>query len=215
MCKMPEILHKGVCTRTTEAGTIDYKKLFKSWDIFRSKMELIRKEQEDEEEKTKKDSDLLAGITKIAEAQNVSMAAMIEAFKGSNRGTTKLVKPAKVPGWTKEMKLEVCLKGLEVWMETNKDISEGVKYQDVIESLKNNKEIEGLQQYVGEHILTKLDMVEKQKVKQITELLKLRYGRTRIEELEALMEDRIKFDANEHDNEDEYLFAMEILIARK
>ena len=29
------------------------------------------------------------------------------------------------------------------------------------------------------------------------------------------MEDRIKFDANEHENEDEYLFAMEKLIARK
>ena len=60
-----------------------------------------------------------------------------------------------------------------------------------------------------------LDTVEKQKVKEITELLKLRYGRTRIEELEELMEDRIKFDANEHENEDEYLFAMEKLIARK
>ena len=45
-------------------------------------------------------------------------------------------------------------------------------------------------------------MVEKQKVKQITELSKLRYGRTRIEELEALMEDWMKFDMNEHENED-------------
>ena len=42
------------------------------------------------------------------------MAAMIEAFKVSNRGTTKLVRPGKVPGWTKEMKLEVYLKVLEV-----------------------------------------------------------------------------------------------------
>ena len=58
-------------------------------------------------------------------------------------------------------------------------------------------------------------MVEKQKVKQITELFKLRYGRTRIEELEALMEDRIKFDANEHENKNIYLFSMEKLIARK
>ena len=65
-------------------------------------------------------------------------------------------------------------------METNKDIGEGVKYQDVIESLKNNREIVGLQQYIGEHVVIKLDTVEKQKVKQITELLKLRYGRTRI-----------------------------------
>ena len=157
MCKMPEILHKGVCTRTTEAGTIDYQELFISWDIFRSKMELIRKEQEDEEKETRKNSDLLTGITKIAEAQNASMAVMIEPFKGSNRGTTKLVKPAKVPGWTKEMKLEVYLKALEVWMETNKDVSEGVRFQDVIESLKMNKEIEGLGKYVGEMILTKLD----------------------------------------------------------
>ena len=82
-------------------------------------------------------------MNKLAEAQNVSWAAMIETLKGSNRGTTKLVKPAKVPGWTKEMKLDVYLKALEVWMETNKDVSEGVRYQDVIESLKMNKEIEG------------------------------------------------------------------------
>ena len=104
-------------------------------------------------------------------------------LRGSNRGTTKLGKPAKVPGWTKEMKLDVYLKALEVWMETNKDVSEGVRYQDVIESLKMNKEIEGLAKYVGEHILTKLDTVEKWKVKKITELLKLRYGRTMIIEL--------------------------------
>ena len=64
-------------------------------------------------------------------------------------------------------------------------------------------------------ILTKLDTVEKQKVKKITELLKERYGKTRIEESEELMDERIKFDANEHENEDEYLFAMERLIARK
>ena len=150
----------------------------------------------------------------MAEVQDARMTKKIEAVIGANRGTTKLVKPAKVPGWTKEMKLEVYLKALEVWMATNKDIGKGMNYQDIIESLKNNKEIVGLQQYVTEHIMTKLDTVEKQKVKQITELLKLRYGRTRIKELEVLMEDRIKFDANEHDNEDEYLFAMEILIFR-
>ena len=39
--------------------------------------------------------------------------------------------------------------------------------------------------------MTNLDMLEKQKVKQIRVLLILRYGRTRIEELEVLMEDRI------------------------
>ena len=47
------------------------------------------------------------------------------------------------------------------------------------------------------------------------ELLKLKYGRTRIEELEELMEDWIKFDINEYESEEDYLFAMEKIIARK
>ena len=42
--------------------------------------------------------------------------------------TVKLVKPAKVPVWTKEMILAVYLKALEVWMEQNKDMSEHVKF---------------------------------------------------------------------------------------
>ena len=82
--------------------------------------------------KTKRESDFLIGLNKIVEATTMNMTAMIETFKGSNIGTTKLVKPAKVPGWTKEMKLDVYLKALEVWMETNKDVSEVVRYQDII-----------------------------------------------------------------------------------
>ena len=52
-------------------------------------------------------------------------------------------------------------------------------------------------------------------MKEIVELLRLKYGRTRIEELEELMEDWIKFNANEHESENDYLFAIEKLIARK
>ena len=63
----------------------------------------------------------------------------------------------------------------------NKDMSELARFQDVIESLKTNKEIEGLAKYVGEHVIARLDKIEKHKVKEIIELLKLKYGRTRIE----------------------------------
>ena len=113
------------------------------------------------------------------------------------------------------MKLDVYLKALEVWMEMNEDVSEGVRFQDVIESLKMNMEIDGLAKYVGEHILTRLDTVQKQKVKEVTELLRVKYGRTRIEELEELMEDWIKFNFNEYESEEDNLFAMEKIIARK
>ena len=69
--------------------------------------------------------------------------------------------------------------------------------------------------YVGEHVIRRLDTIEKHKVREKTDLLKLKYGRTRIEELEELMEDWIKFNSNEHESEEEYLFAMEKMIARK
>ena len=59
------------------------------------------------------------------------------------------------------MTLAVYLKALEAWMEQNKDISEHVRFQDVIESLKMNKEVNGLAKYVGEHILPVSDTVEK------------------------------------------------------
>ena len=39
MCKVPEILYKGTCTRTTEAGEAEFSELWKSWSMFRSKME--------------------------------------------------------------------------------------------------------------------------------------------------------------------------------
>ena len=127
-----------------------------SMELFKDKMEPIRKWQADEEEKTKMQSDILVGMNKIVESQNTNMAVMIESMKTK---TTKLVKQAKVPGWTQYMTLDVYLKALEVWMEVNKDVSEGVRFQDVIELLKMNKEINSLAKYVGEHILPGLDTV--------------------------------------------------------
>merc|ERR1711962_1700962 len=76
-------------------------------------------------------------------------------------------------------------------------------------------DIEGLAKYVGEHVIGRLDTIGKQRVKEIVELLRLKYGRSRLEELEELMEDWIKFNFNEHESEEEYLFAQEKLIARQ
>merc|ERR1711867_366891 len=106
------------------------------------------------------------------------------------------------------MKLRAYKKSIEVWMENNKDIPEAAKYQEIIESLKINKDIEGLAQYIGEHVIPKLDTIEKHTVIEIAKLLKLKYGRTRTEELEELIEEWIKFNFNEHESEEEYLFAM-------
>merc|ERR1711867_319619 len=150
-------------------------------------------------------SDILQGLKSMTNA----------IINGNKERPNKLVKPAVVPSWSKGMKLQAYKKSIEVWMEMNKDMSETARYQDVIESLKLNKDIEGLAKYIGEHVVGKLDTIEKQKVKEIIELLDLKYGRTRVEELEELTEDWIKFNFNEHESEEEYLFAQEKMIARQ
>ena len=110
------------------------------------------------------------------------------AIKAIQIGTTnKLIKPAKVPVWSKGMQLTPFIKSLEVWMENNKELPDHSKYNEIIESLKLNKEIEGLSLYIGEHVVGKLDTVEKQTVKGLIELLTTKYGRTRQEELEEIM----------------------------
>ena len=63
---------------------------------------------------------------------------------GTGPKMAKLTKPAKVPTWTKDLTLETYAKQLQTWSDILEDISEYVKYQDLMESLKTNKEIERL-----------------------------------------------------------------------
>merc|ERR1712243_415574 len=64
-------------------------------------------------------------------------------------------------------------------------------------------------------VVGKLDTTETQTIKEILKLLDIKYRRTRLEDLEELMEEWIKFNLNEHESEEEYLFVMEKMIARK
>merc|ERR1711873_366203 len=109
-------------------GKIPASELDAAWNGFRMIMEPIRKWYKDDMEKRQANSELLQGL------QNMTDAIINENKDRPN----KLVKPAKVPSWSKGMKLEAYKKSLEVWMEMNKDLSEAVRYQDVIETLKMN-----------------------------------------------------------------------------
>ncbi len=134
---------------------------------------------------------------------------------GNNERPGKLVKPTKVPSWGTGMEYRAYKKSIEVWEQNNQDMPEPARYQEVIESMKQNKSIEDLARYTGEHIVGKLDTVETQTIKEILKQLDTKYGRTRLEELEELMEQWIKFNFNEHDSEEEYLFAQEKIISRQ
>merc|ERR1712002_378080 len=140
-------------------------------------LEAYRQDKEELHER-QASNEFLIGMKQMSDAMSGAITKGNEnLIRQLQRRPNKLVKPAKVPSWTKSMKLEAYLKALEVWREMNKDVSESVRYQDVIESLKVNKEIEGLAQYVGEHVIPKLDTIEKHTVRDIVKLLNLKYGR--------------------------------------
>ena len=80
-----------------------------------------------------------------------------------------VVKPAKVPTWTINVSLETFGKQLDIWQAISNDVPETIQFQDLIKSLKINKNMKGLSRYVGEHILSSLNNVEKQKIKEIIE----------------------------------------------
>ena len=69
------------------------------------------------------------------------------------------------------MELETWKKTLEVWIHQNREIGENVRFHEVIESLKVNKEVIGLAEYVATYVLPVLDTVEKQTVQQIMDKL--------------------------------------------
>ena len=210
LCTLPTMLHAdangrrihGACTRRTDLTENDSTK---EWDIYRKRMKAVRSWCTDEM-KRKNLEDTVKSL-----ANDVQ-----QVVKVLTKGTTnKLIKPAKVPSWSKGMQLRPFIKSIEVWMENNKDMPENSKYNEIIESLKMHKEIEGLSLYIGEHVVGKLDTVEKQTVKGLIELLNTKYGRTRLEELEEIMEEYIKFNFNEYENEEEHLLAQEKLIAKQ
>ena len=91
------------------------------------------------------------------------------------------------------MSLETYVKQLTTWQEINEDIPEFAKYHKLIEELKRNKEIKGLQKFLAAHILPVILTKDDQNVKKVITLLNERYGRTHTEKVEEVIEDLFKF----------------------
>ena len=75
----------------------------------------------------------------------------------------------------------------------------------MVESLKIDKEVKGLAKYGGEHILHILNTQERQTVKEIIEYSDKKYERTRLEKLEQLVSDWLKFSGNDFDDKDDII----------
>ena len=91
------------------------------------------------------------------------------------------------------MSLEKFRRQTENWQKSTTDVPENTQFQALAEYLKHHKDIKGLAKYVEEHILTTRNTVEKQKMKDVVDYLKIRYRQTKLEKLEELVTDYVKF----------------------
>ena len=80
-------------------------------------------------------------------------------------------------------------KQIETWNGINNDVPTNTKYQDFVDSLKINNEIEDLPWYVAGHILTVIEKKQNQQVKKVLELLDLMCGRSRLEQIIECVQD--------------------------
>ena len=107
--------------------------------------------------------------------QNLRKRELSPSVNHSSSRPAKLTEPAKVPAWTKDMSLETYVKQLTAWQQINEDILEFGNYHELIEELKKNKEIKGLQKFLAENILPVIETKEDQNVKLVITLLNERY----------------------------------------
>ena len=101
----------------------------------------------------------MVGSTPKAEDSSTKNSMPAETKRAVYR-VTKLTIPAKVPSWTKNMSLETYTKQITTWKGKKGDVPEHFKYHDLMEKLKKNTEIKGIQRYVAEHLIPVLINVE-------------------------------------------------------
>ena len=85
----------------------------------------------------------------------------------------------------------------------------------MIEELKNNKDIKGLQRYIVDHILPVLIKKRDHTVDKVAELLDARYGRLRTDKVEEAIEDLFNFREDQYEDNDELMLAMKELRQRR
>ena len=79
--------------------------------------------------------------------------------------------------------METFKKQLQTWTDSNEEILEFLKYHELMESLKSNKDIKDLPRYVGEHILPVLLLKQDQNMVNAIEFLDAKYSISRTEKI--------------------------------
>ena len=130
----------------------------KNWRDLKKRLKQILKDIKEERAKEKEQNVYLDGIERIVNTLKMNIDTSGDPkVKKSDTAEVSTVnnKPRLLtkPVWTIDLTLDTYIKQIQFWSDVLEEIPEHVKYADLIESLKTNKDIKGLQKYVGEHIL--------------------------------------------------------------
>lgn len=99
----------------------------------------------------------------------------------------RIIQPAKVPTWMKDMTLDTFKRQLDIRKSSNADVLESTQFHDLVECLKQNRDVKGLAKYVSKYVPTTLNTAETQKIGEVMECLKTCYVGTRLEKIEELL----------------------------
>ena len=90
-----------------------------------------------------------------------------------------------------------------------------MNYNDLVESLKLNKDIKDLPRYVGEYIFPVLEKKQDQTIKKVIDLLEVKYGRSRTEKIEKCVEDILMFREDQYEENEELVLAVKEIRQRE
>ena len=123
----------------------------------------------------------------------------------------QLMKMSHPPVWTKEMTLETYKIQIQRWKEKEKEVPETEKFHEVLESLKTNKDIKGIQRFLNDEITEKLRRTTDQTVNKILSSLDAKFGRTELEKMEKLWNDILSFKVTSDEDGEEVVSKMKKL----
>ena len=157
------LLHKDL--HRASAGNQD-QEVPKNWTGYKKRIKPLFRDLKEAKHKDYKQGFLLEGLEKLINSNKENMMILVTFLKDSFKKETpavaavtsateigtrviKLTKPVKVPTWSRSRALETFKKQLQTWSEINEEIPEWIKYHELIENLKANKDTRDFPRYVG------------------------------------------------------------------
>ena len=141
---------------------------------------------------------------KCAVASNQDATNPTRQSTASSSGTVVFEKPRICPCWTKDLSYDLYRKALLQWDSKNKS-PDDVKYYEVIESLKKNDKIDGLQEHVNTSVCPRMLHVTDLTVARLVEILDEQYAKTQYERVKDVLQLLFDINANTETDPQKYI----------